>query len=144
MCYSAAEYACRVWSRSCHAKKMDTVLNTVCRDICGCLKLTRVDDLYLLCGIAPQSTRRHVTSCEERAKQELDHRHPLYQHEPAKKRLKSRSSFLHDVQPLKGNTPTHRIEAWSRHIEARPQVVFQPKRVPATRSSLAMANLTKP
>ncbi|XP_071505175.1 uncharacterized protein [Diadema antillarum] len=30
MCYSAAEYACPVWGRSSHAKKLDPVLNTAC------------------------------------------------------------------------------------------------------------------
>ena len=34
-------------------RMIDPVLNAVCRAISGCLRPTRVDDLYLLCGIAP-------------------------------------------------------------------------------------------
>lgn len=52
---SAAEYACPVWERSKHAYKMDSVLNTACRCITGCLNSTNFDDLYLLAGIAPRS-----------------------------------------------------------------------------------------
>ena len=52
LCFSSAEYASPVWSRSSHASKIDPVLNAACRAISGCLRPTRVDDLYLLCGIA--------------------------------------------------------------------------------------------
>ena len=38
LCYSAAEYACPVWERSTHAKKLDATLNETCRMITGCLK----------------------------------------------------------------------------------------------------------
>ena len=40
LCYSAAEYACPVWERSTHAKKLNATLNETCRMITGCLKLT--------------------------------------------------------------------------------------------------------
>ena len=40
LCYSAAEYACPVWERSNHAKKLDATLNETCRMITGCLKPT--------------------------------------------------------------------------------------------------------
>ena len=40
LCYSAAKYACPVWERSTHAKKMDATLNETCRMITGCLKPT--------------------------------------------------------------------------------------------------------
>ena len=33
LCYSAAEYACPVWERSTHAKKLDATLNETCRMI---------------------------------------------------------------------------------------------------------------
>ncbi|XP_038058777.1 uncharacterized protein LOC119730062 [Patiria miniata] len=93
--FSVAEYASPVWSRSSHAAKLDPVLNTACRAISGYLKPTRVDDLYLLCGIAPPYIRRAVASQMEKRKQENDPLHPLFEHKPAKKRLKSRHSFLH-------------------------------------------------
>ena len=35
--YSAVEYACPVWERSIHAKKLDGTLNETCRMITGCL-----------------------------------------------------------------------------------------------------------
>ena len=125
-----------MWSRSSYAKKMDPVLNTACRAISGCLKPTQVDNLNLLCSSAPLSTRREVTSQVEQTKQEVDPRHPLYQHKLAKTRHKSRRSFLHDVQPLKGNIPTHRIEAWSRQLEAQPhKLSFNPKESPSPGAS---------
>ena len=62
LCFSAAEYASPVWSRSVHDAKIDPVLNDACRAITGCLKPTRVDDLYLLSGIAPPYIRRTVVS----------------------------------------------------------------------------------
>lgn len=31
LCYSAGECTCPVWSRSCHAKKVDVALNETCR-----------------------------------------------------------------------------------------------------------------
>ncbi|KAJ3595031.1 hypothetical protein NHX12_004336 [Muraenolepis orangiensis] len=40
LCYSAAEYACPVWERAAHAKKLDPALNASCRLITGCLKST--------------------------------------------------------------------------------------------------------
>ena len=43
--YSAAEYAAPVWSRSSHAKKLDTALNQACRSVTGYLKTTNVKDL---------------------------------------------------------------------------------------------------
>ena len=57
----------------------------------------QVDDLYLLCGIAPPSIRRVSFSQIERTKQESDPCHSLFLHEPAPKRLKSRNNFLHAV-----------------------------------------------
>ena len=44
--YSTAEYAAPVWARSAHAMNLDPELNQ------ACLKLTTIEDLYLLSGIA--------------------------------------------------------------------------------------------
>ena len=38
LCYSVAEYACPVWERSSHAKKVDASLNDSCRCNTGCLR----------------------------------------------------------------------------------------------------------
>ncbi|KAI4822744.1 hypothetical protein KUCAC02_008273 [Chaenocephalus aceratus] len=58
LCYSAAEYACPVWERAAHAKKLDPALNASFRIITGCLKSTPTDRLYILEGIAPPEIRR--------------------------------------------------------------------------------------
>ena len=54
LCYSSAEYACAVWERSTHARKINPALNATCRLISGCLRSTTTDSLYILSGIAPQ------------------------------------------------------------------------------------------
>ena len=53
LCYTAAEYACPVWSRSVHASKLDPALNNACRTITGCLKSTNTRNLHLFAGITP-------------------------------------------------------------------------------------------
>ena len=60
LCYSTAEYAAPVWAKSSHENKLKTVLNQACRSITGCLKLTNVEDLYLIAGISPPYIRREV------------------------------------------------------------------------------------
>lgn len=62
LCYSAGEYACPVWSRSCHAKKVDVALNETCRLITGCLKPTPIPLVHVLAGVAPPDIRRSVAS----------------------------------------------------------------------------------
>ena len=47
LCYSAAEYACPVWARSTHARKLNPALHDCCRIISGCLKPTNLDSVYL-------------------------------------------------------------------------------------------------
>ena len=37
LCYSATEYACPVWARSIHARKLNPALHDCCRIISGCL-----------------------------------------------------------------------------------------------------------
>ena len=58
LCYTAAEYACPVWSRSVHASKLDPALNNASRTITGRLKPTNTSNLHLLAGIAPPEIRR--------------------------------------------------------------------------------------
>ena len=100
LCYTAAEYACPVWSRSVHARKLDPALNNACQTITGCLKPTNTSNLHLLAGIAPPEIRRETASRAERLRQSTDPRHPLFGSEPALTRLKSRRSFLRHVRPL--------------------------------------------
>ena len=109
--YSAAKYACPVWERPAHAKRLDSVLNESCRLITGCLKPTNIDNLHLLAGIAPSEIQREATSKLERLKQAYDPRHTLFNHQPAPSRIKSRRSFLHCVEPVKKKISTWRKEA---------------------------------
>ncbi|XP_061926790.1 uncharacterized protein LOC133665490 [Entelurus aequoreus] len=62
LCYSSGEYACPVWERSTHAKKLDPALNNTCRLIPGGLKPTNLNNLHLLTGIAPADVRLEVAS----------------------------------------------------------------------------------
>ena len=94
LCYSAAEYACPVWERSTHAKKLNATLNETCRMITGCLKPTNINSLPILAGIAPSDIRRAVASRTERTRQTMDERHPLNGHLGVVPRLKSRKSFI--------------------------------------------------
>ena len=94
LCYSAAEYACPVWERSTHAKKLDATLNETCRMITGCLKPTNTNSLPVLAGIAPSDIRRAVASRTERTRQATDERHPLNGHLGVVPCLKSRKSFM--------------------------------------------------
>ena len=112
LCYSAAEYACPVWERSVHARKLDPVLNETCRLITGCLKPTKVDNLYVLSGIAPPDIRRAVASQSERSRQVQDQRHMLHHHVPVRSRLKSRSSFCSSSEPLQDTAGTTRLRMW--------------------------------
>ncbi|KAI8511926.1 hypothetical protein Bbelb_110260 [Branchiostoma belcheri] len=128
LCFSTAEYAAPVWCRSAHTTKLDTALNSACRAVSGCLRPTRVDDLYLLCGIAPPHIRRTVAAQREKLKQETDPHHVLYQHAPAPKRLKSRHSFLHSVESLSGSAESRRMAMWSHHLQEAPhKLTFTPK-----------------
>ncbi len=135
--YSTAEYACPVWERSSHAEKIDPVLNEACRSITGCLKPTRVDSLYQLAGIAPPAIRRNTISQRERDRQMNDERHSLYDHRAPTKRLKSRNSFVHSVQPLIRTPADNRISAWSEHLQSIPnRLNITPTESLATGSSL--------
>ena len=116
MCYSTAEYACPVWERSCHSKKLNPALNHSCRLITGCLKPTNIHKLYLLAGIAPPDVRRNIASKVERLKQICDNNHPLFGHFAAKTRLKSRKSFLTHVQPLDMSKQKARLEQWKEQL----------------------------
>jgi len=58
LCYLTAEYAAPVWARSCHVKKVDIALNEIYRIISGCLKLTPVEEIQALSGIAPPDIKR--------------------------------------------------------------------------------------
>lgn len=64
--YSVGEYACPVWRQSSHAKKVDISLNDMVRLITGCLKLTLIEKVQILSGIAPPEIRREIPAKIER------------------------------------------------------------------------------
>lgn len=98
LCYSSAEYACPVWNRSAHAKKVDTALNETCRIITGCMKPTPLEKLRRAAGIEAPHIRRSSAEYNERFRQVFDPRHVMYGHdEPPAPRLKSRKGFLHSI-----------------------------------------------
>ena len=117
LCYSTAEYCAPVWCRSAHAKKIDPLLNEVCRTITGTLKPTPTNALHRLAGIAPPNIRREVTSRKEKRKQMQDTRHCLYHHIPVHPRLKSRKSFVTvEALPLGETVRSCRLEMWQNTI----------------------------
>ena len=104
LCYSAAEYACPVWARSTHARKLKPALHDCCRIISGCLKPTNLDSVHLLAGIAPPHIRRTVACRMERTQQTTEAKH-----RPAASRLKSRKSFMRTVMPLDSSASSSRL-----------------------------------
>ena len=112
LCYSTAEYCAPVWKNSRHTKKIDTELNNSCRKITGTLRPTPIPLVYRLAEIAPPHIRREAKTKTQKHKQEIDPRHTLYDHVPAQKRLKSRSSFMTTESLDPTETPYYIIEKW--------------------------------
>ena len=119
LCYSTAEYAAPVWERSAYAHLLNPELNQACRAITGCLRPTNVENLYLLAGIAPPEIRRSVCARVERTKQVERETHSLFGHTPARRRLKSRRSFLTSVQPVHFPAKVVRVNEWKRRPEEK-------------------------
>jgi len=112
LCYSAGEYACPVWSRSCHAKKVDVALNETCRLITGCLKPIPILLVQVLASIAPPDIRRSVASDAQKIAQANDERHPLHEYQPAPSRLKSRKNFLKSTMEITTSLEHERHRRW--------------------------------
>ena len=117
LCYSAAEYACPVWERSAHAKKLNATLNETCRMIKGCLKPTNTNSLPVLGGIAPSDIRRAVASRMERTLQTTDQRHPLNGHLGMVPSLKSLKSFIKCIEPINTTAKATLMELWRERLE---------------------------
>ena len=115
---STAEYASPVWAASAHSKHVDVAINETARIVTGCLKPTPVDSLYPLIGVAPPSVRRAVATDAERTKQETDARHPLHQHGPTNRRLRSRKSFMARSHILE-RSENNRITRWTQQLTTR-------------------------
>ena len=64
--------------RSAYVHLLNPELNLACRAITGCLKLTNVENLYLLAEIAPPEIKRSVCARVERTKQIERETHSLF------------------------------------------------------------------
>ena len=123
LCYSAAEYACPVWARSTHTRKLNPAVHDCCRIISGCLKPTNLDSVHLLAGIAPPHIRMTVACRMERTRQTTGARHQLFHHQPAASRLKSRKSFMRTVTPLDSSASSSRLRLWKDSLTDVPASV---------------------
>ena len=94
LCFSTAEYACPVWCRSVHAKKVNISLNETCRIVTGCMKPTPLENLYKAAGFTSPDLRRKAHEHTEKLKQTFDARHSIFGQECGTGRLKSRRRFL--------------------------------------------------
>ena len=94
LCFSTAEYACPVWSRSAHAKKVDISLNETCMLVTGYMKQTPLPKLYRASGFSSPNSRRAAHEFGEKLKKTFDDRHPLFGSYCGSQRLKSRHRFL--------------------------------------------------
>ncbi|KAK9687031.1 hypothetical protein QE152_g36758 [Popillia japonica] len=119
LCVSTAEYAAPVWAASPHTKHVDVAINETARIVTGCLKPTSVNSLYPLIDVARPSVQRAAATDAERTKQETDARHPLHQHEPAGRRLRSRKSFMARSHTLKGSIENNRVTRWTQQLTTR-------------------------
>ena len=70
-------------------------------------------------GIAPPEIRRSVCARVERTKQVERETHSLFGHTPARRRLKSRRSFLTSVQPVHFPAKVVRVNEWKRRLEEK-------------------------
>jgi hypothetical protein len=112
LCYSAGEYAYPVWSRSCHAKKVDVALNETCHLITGCQKPTPIPLVQILAGIASPDIRRSMVSDTQKTAQANDERHPLHGYQSAPSRLKSRKIFLKLTTDITTSLKYERRRRW--------------------------------
>ena len=97
-------------------QKLDPVVNQTCRIITRCMKLTNIESLYILAGIAPPIIRRLIAAQRERYTQLADGRHMFYGYLKCRKRFKRRNFF--DVHPLESCGKTARVKAWTDHINS--------------------------
>ena len=120
LCYSVAEYAAPVWTRSYRTHVLDSELNTACRAVTGCLKPTNIEDLYLLVGIAPPDIRRDVYALVDKMKQKSNVVYSLYGQTPTESCLKYRSCFLSSVRPANLHPKVIRFNEWQRRLNTKP------------------------
>ena len=112
LCYSASDYACPVWAKSTHARKLNPGPTRLQRIISYCLKPNNLDSVHLLAGFAPRHIRRTVARRVEHTRQTTTARHQLFHHRPAASRLKSRKSFMRTVTPLDSSASNSTLRLW--------------------------------
>ena len=82
------------------------------------LKPTRTDHLHILAGIVPPGIRRAVASQSERARQQNDPRHSMFQHTPEISCLLSRNSFISSTASFDDSTSHTRTCLWCNSLNA--------------------------
>ena len=90
-------------------------LNSACRAVTGCLKLTNLEDLYFLARIAPPD-KMYVLEWK------IPNRNPMrptlyYGQHPAERRMKSRNCFLRSVKPAEFSPKIVRCNEWLRRLQ---------------------------
>ena len=68
---------CPVLERSTHVSRRDPALNEACRSIIGCLRVTIVENVYLIAGIELPDVRMATTSRQERRRHIEDPRYSI-------------------------------------------------------------------
>ena len=116
-----------MWERSTHSSKVDIELNKSCRTITGTLKATPKQALYILAGIAPPEIRRDTITKVERDKQLTDDRHPMYGHQEARRRLKSRRSFVTTNGLGSVTAKAYRLGKWTDRLDLQSNALPEPK-----------------
>lgn len=88
----------------------------MCRLMTGCLRNSKVEEVYVLAGIASPIIRRAVQADWERTKLMKDNKHPMYGTETNNFQLKSRNSFLKKTKCLTTTKEQERVIRWTNQI----------------------------
>lgn len=90
-------------------------MNEAARLVTGCLKPSPTNKVHYLAGIPPPPSpklRRESAAQKEWVKATTSTKHPLFDHQPPRSRLKSRNSFLRTFSPPNNQPPSTALERW--------------------------------
>ena len=119
ICYSTAEYAAPVWERSAYAHLLNPELTGMPSHY-WMSKANKRRKLVFARGNCP-SWNQKKCMCKSGKNQTGRERetHSLFGHTPARRRLKSRRSFLTSVQPVHFPAKVVRVNEWKRRLEEK-------------------------
>ena len=146
LCFSAAEYAYPVWTRSAHARHVDSVLNNSCRIITGCLEPAKTNCLYILRGITSPDICWELASGMERHKAEHNSNYMLYGTKPAKERLNSRNCFVSSTSTIDIAMEGTRLHFWKKQQQCSPpgKTLYWTSEIPGTRTTSPLGKVGMP